>query len=549
MKAAIVFPFHKMVDPLGDTDGLPISTPMLVGNVKDLFPQVAFAQIDLNWEIRTLVKRGKFPGERYAKTFKYVESLIAKRRGLDKAGGTDKPLDAYSDNRLAQDYYIPDKTDLLAVADALDEMCELLGVYDFDHYFLTVYKSDEVDVVSSLLLAMHLKTRMPHKKVILGGFGAIGYNLAENIKKLKYVDSIVLDWGENSFKEILNKLLAGEKPAGSYKLPVSGRDLLRGRPDYQTFRNLDYFRPSAGEILSRYHTGLECRKTRGVLLLPYEFSIGCFWNRCKYCGSTSYYSGLHLKSADRIVEDLERMRDSYDTNTFIFYNQDFNQSLGSAKKILSKMISRKLKILWTDSFNLVNLDGELIDMLAEAGCFRMGIGVSILNPRLQQIYENVLRDNKLLDSLVKISKKGIWVDINIIANMPYDWTAKDDIAILAPYIPYIDAVSLNNFRVYHNLDLVENPAKYHLKVVDTVVKVGQKTAPMYFIEDNFIGTLETRKKMFAANFTDWDNFIRENDMVCNLKNYHLLALLYNELGHKNKKKIKNLVLDSRGTRI
>lgn len=197
--------------------------------------------------------------------------------------------------------------------------------------------------------------------------------------------------------------------------------------------------------------------------------------------------------------------------------------------------------MWTDSFNLSVLDDELIDLLPKAGCIRTDIGLVTFNNNLQKFYNNIIQDDRYLENLEKIHRKGIWVDISMIANLPYNYSSNVDIGYLDKYHQYIDSVTLNSYRAYKS-EMVLHPKKYRLNVLNENVLIENKIAPMYFIEKDFKKSLEERKMLYRKNYLDLKDFFSRNSIILNSKYYYALVCLYNHFGFKNKNKIKENIV-------
>ncbi|MGC8727655.1 MAG: radical SAM protein [Elusimicrobiales bacterium] len=545
MKIVFIYSFLKLRDPLDDTDGLPLSTPMLVSNVKDKFPKISFSQIDLNMVMRELAKTDmgfKLKVERFDN---YIDKIISLRRKKVYSGLRIKSVkNSYADNRVPQNYFVPTETVYDKAKSILFRLDKESNLDLYDHYFLTVYKPDELDIVGMFLTAMYLKKNYPFKKIVVGGLHNFTDFLKNKLDLFPYIDSLVYGYAEGCFGEIMDDLKR-DRLKKIYKSFFSYKDILRSFPDYDSFKQLNCFRMTNDEIKKRYFLDFTPSSFQNLILIPYEFSVGCFWNKCAYCGSSGddFHQKLYMKPVSEVIRDIKEMKKRYSSDTFIFYNQNFNQTLSYAKSLLKEIIKHKLNIKWMDMFNIVNIDEEMIDLLSSAGCIRMDIGVSILNPSLQKFYGNILRDNSHLIKLKKISEKGIWTDVNIITNMPYDFKANEDIEIIKPYFKYIDSCSLNNFRLYSSSDIFKNPTRYKIKKIDEAVKVGAKIAPLSFVEKNFPFGIEKRKKIFAKNFMLWEKVLYENKIVSNLKLFPLITALYKEFSFENKNIIKKYVLN------
>jgi len=409
-------------------------------------------------------------------------------------------------NRIYADFYLPDKDDLDLLWDFYEKIYQFLRLEYYDHYFVTVYKAEHPDAVSALLFALFLKIKQPSKKVFLGGFRHFTGKLLHEIDNVDYIDSLVVGRGEEPVRDLVNDLKNNRQLRAIYKNKFTEPDV-DIRPDFESFRNLDCFRFTQSELEGHCGVKLDRQIEQNLLYIPYKFEIGCFWRQCKYCGCSSLHGLFKTKDIKQIVRDLQALKNKTKTDLFIFYNNNFNSDIDSAKELLQAFIDKELNIIWSDSFNLRLLDDELLDLLQQAGCMRMDLGVVTLDPYLQKFYSSIMDDNRYLENLRKIHERGMWVDINIIVNLPYSYSADEELAILKDYAPYIDAATLNNYRPYPS-DLWFNHKDYGLKRVNGEIKVNDaKTIPIYFLEKEFNGTLEDRKQMFADNFQKCKDYV------------------------------------------
>lgn len=397
-------------------------------------------------------------------------------------------------------------------------------------------------MAASILLARYLKKKYPAKNIVFGGLRYFAPYFAKRISDLNFVNSLVIGLGENSTRKIINSLINNQPLNKIYKM--SGDDIeVPVKLDYSSFRNLDFFRFNRNDLENIYNIKIDRSDSnqKEILFIPYKFTIGCFWAKCRYCGQSGQKPHFKTKNIKEIVNDLLELKELCDTNYFIFYNNNFNSNLDFTRKLLKAIIASKLNILWTDSFNLVVLDDEIIELLQQAGCIRMDIGISTLDKETQQFYKNILHNNKLLQRLKKIYKSGIWVDTNIIANLPKSFATKKEIEILGDYIQYIDGATLNSYRAYHS-DILINFKKYKLSIVNQYAKIFKRSTPMLFMENDFCGSPDDRKKTFGQDYVTWHNFLKNHKILVNFKFIYLLGYLYRIYGHKNKTLIKEYML-------
>jgi len=426
---------------------------------------------------------------------------------------------------------------------------DIISFFNFDkynHYFFSVYDRNHLGIKANILLAKYFKKRYKNKKIIFGGiYGFENYISEKAIKSIQtnFIDSVVVNRGENSTKKILENLLKGKRIKKVYENPVAPEDYLANYPDFKSFKNIKYFQHSFKDFEKLYGIDLsDVKSNEKVFFIPYVFSSGCFWSKCAYCGqSGNNCNCFYYKNISQIINDLYQLKKKYKTKYFIFYNNNFNFNLNFSKKLLRAFIKNKLNILWTDSFNLSIMDKELIDLLAKAGCFRMDIGVTVVNPQIQRLYNNILQ-NKYLEHLKEISRKGIWSHINVIANLPYRYDVKKEKEIYEKYIKYINGVTLNSYRCYSHSELEQNYDKYNLlRLINEKIKLFDMEATMPFIEKDFKGGLKKRKKMFINNFLELHELFVKYKKCVNSVDLYLLGYLYNYFGFGNKNKIIKII--------
>jgi len=520
MKIVFIFPFKnkKLGSPI---KWLPAGSAVLIGNIKRDFPQIIFHQIDLEEEIKKAFKENKFD-KNYLKVINCLSSI--KRD-------------------------IPTNKDLTRFNNFFSDLVDYLKLGSYDHYFFSVYERYKIGIKANILLARYLKNKYKKKKIVFGGIFGVGDEYGEKMRKRiffsDFVDACVVGPGEISTKEIIINLLDNKELKRVYQKFTPPNLCFIGPPDYKKFKSIKYFQHSCDDLETLYNIDLPKNKTsKKILFIPYMFSLGCFWSKCSYCRQSrrSQRPNFFLKNdISQIINDLFELKENYNTNFFIFYNNNFNSNLEFSKKLLRAIIKSKLNILWTDSFNLRVMDNELLDLLVQSGCFRMDIGCAILNPKLQKLYHNILQ-NRHLRQLKRISERGIWTQINVIVNMPYQYTVKKDKAILNRYMPYIDSVSLYNYIRKIGSDLGENYEKYDLKIINEKIHTrGFQDSILYYIENDFKGTIEKRKKLFVENNLELRNFFTKHKKPVNSVHLYLLGYLYNNFGFGNKDKIRKIV--------
>lgn len=528
MKIAFIFPVFRV--KTSKFDGLPLSTPMVVGNLRSYFSDLNVSQIDLNNEVDLLLKNKLIKRRDF-------ESILKKTRDILSLTGLEKRRT--TGNRVGHKFYIPTENDLAPFCDFFSDLYKKLDLDKFDIFFLSVYQIHEENILSMLLLAKFFKNKK--KTVIVGGMRNLtaGFIAEKMSGNLSFIDSVV--GGNNGFvstKELLDDLRNNKNLKNVYSSEANFENNLV-LPDYSSFQNMENFRIDFGDIEREYDLRIKRKNKENILLVPYKFSFGCFWGKCLYCSQSSG-TRFYFKKISEIISDIKKLKNTCKTRYFIFYNNNFNFNLDFSKKLLQKMIDERLNIIWTDSFNLRFLDKELIELLVGAGCIRMDMGLVTLNNDIQKYYNNIVQDDECLENLKNISNSGIWTDVSFIANLPHNFNIDGETEKIKKIIKYIDAVTINSYRAYKS-KILNDYKKYNLKIVDHKVSAENYLMPMYFIENNFTGSIEDRGVIFVKYFLKLKKIFLDNNVIFNEKFFYLLAYLYGVYGHQEKDEIKKIM--------
>ena len=206
------------------------------------------------------------------------------------------------------------------------------------------------------------------------------------------------------------------------------------------------------------------------------------------------------------------------------------------------MIKNKLNIRWTDSIKLLLLDNEMIDLLPRAGCFRADISWSIVSPELQKLYNNIIKGEKYLINLKKLSDAGIWTHPNIIINLPYQFSIKEDLKILEKYKDYIDAITYTDYIQFHGSKLDSDYMGYGLEKIDYKVHVKGETfagkwPSLVLLENEYKNKIKQRIALYRKNHNDYVSYLKDKEFILQKIHLYLLGWLYDTYGYNSRKRI------------
>lgn len=543
MKIIFIYPFKSKLCA-GPIKWLPLSSARLVSVLKIFFSNIDFYHIDLENSIEKQIKKSYL-----SEDFNIIAKNII-----------DERCDVPSIKKVLKYRYF------------FDEIIKHFKLEKYDHYFFCLYGWNKKGIQANLWLAKYLRYKFgSNKKIFFGGAGVDKFSrnkkifnyLKQNHKQknpVNFIDSFIFgfsgEWATKALikdiiqKKNLKKIYTDKEFIKKEGVKKYYKKRLNFIPDFDNFIDFNYFSYSYKNLESFYRINTDIKKkNKKVLFIPYFFSSGCFFGRCAYCPSSGTDFNYVCKPTEEVVKDLKTLKNKYKSSYFIFYNDNFNNDLNYTKKLLKSIINHRLNILFTDSFNLLLLDNEIISLMKKAGIFRVDLGLSTCDSVLQEKYDMLIKDNSLLKKIKFLSKEGIWIQVNMIGNFPFQYSSNKDHEVLEKYIDYIDSVTYNDYLLYRFSRLGKNYKNYNLSLVSRDVKglndnytVTDKPE-LAFLENNFKGTIEERLEIFKQIHDNNINFFKNNNLIINDVNLYLLGFLYKEWGFK-KDKIKKKVIEA-----
>lgn len=303
-----------------------------------------------------------------------------------------KTKDFTTPDYLLTDFMCQPPLGLLAVATGLDERnsVEILDcvasrktIADTVHYCLQ-YNPDilGISVVTRYLYAFkeivtQIKRVNPAIIIVAGGphincypFETMGFEA---------VDYVLAGYCEKKFPSFVNALDQGNKndlmkiPGLYYRESATNKVVMTTTTEEPLV--LDELPPLNRRLidLGAYFTAAD-----NVKMTPMYSSRGCPF-RCIYCDvqDKKYFS----KSAVKVVDEFEDIINLGIDEIYIF-DDNFNLDRQRVIDICNEILKRGLKVRWASRMRAHPFDRELAQLLKQAGCYRLHVGVESLDQNL-----------------------------------------------------------------------------------------------------------------------------------------------------------------------
>lgn len=269
-----------------------------------------------------------------------------------------------------------------------------------------------------LKIAERIKKVSPETYIVFGGPQADAC-AKETILAFDYVDFVCCGEGENTVVPFFKSLINGTPDLSVPGLVYKKDDELVVNPRPALISNFDEL-PFVDFSL---WTDVE-RTENDIKVLPIDVGRGCPFN-CIFCSTKSFWErNYRLKSAKRIVDEINLVHETFNITCFKFMHDMFTMNKQAVTELCEEIKKLDYKIEWACSARADCLSEELIDTMVDAGLDRIFIGIESGSPRMQKIINKNLKLDKVYDIIDYIAKKGISISASYIYGFP-DETLED----------------------------------------------------------------------------------------------------------------------------
>ena len=243
-------------------------------------------------------------------------------------------------------------------------------------------------MIESIMVAKKAREINPAAKIVAGGPHVIvdGLNF---MKENTIFDLAVVGEAELTFKE----LLSGKDYTHVSGLIYRVGNELKQNPMQGWITNLDTLPfPAYDDFDSVNIDG----KIQPIENWPLVTSRGCPYT-CTYCNVPVVIGRkFRTRSGENILEELAYAKEKYKSKEFKILDDNFTLLMDRAKDICKIFIDEKLDMKWTcpNGIRADRLDEELCNLMKEAGCYSMSIGVESGD---SDVFDKIKKGERLVD--------------------------------------------------------------------------------------------------------------------------------------------------------
>ncbi|MEP6787270.1 MAG: radical SAM protein [Acidobacteriota bacterium] len=303
---------------------------------------------------------------------------------------------------------------LLSIAAYLEQQGVTVQILDVHVEKLSVQQVREVvrrvdpewvgmTVMTATSVASHQISRIvkdvcPDAKVVFGGVHAEALPL-ETLSN-SAVDYVVRGDGEFTF----HSMITGDDPTALSGVSWRNGSNVVNNPPVEVNMDLDqYPRPAYHLVpMHKYYPTIGAYKKLPAINML--MTRGCP-GKCTFCNSAN--TALRNRSADRVVDEIEHLRDTYGIREIQFYDDTFTVNRQNVLRFCELMKERKVGVSWSAFIRADCFNEELAKAMKDAGCHQVLIGVESGDEQILRNIRKPIQDKRTKQSIELARKAGI----------------------------------------------------------------------------------------------------------------------------------------------
>ena len=159
------------------------------------------------------------------------------------------------------------------------------------------------------------------------------------------------------------------------------------------------------------------KENHGKSSMTVSTQRGCPYT-CKWCSTAVYGQSYRRRPAKLVVEELALLQKEYQPDSIWFVDDVFTVSHKWIKDFHKETISQGVKIPFECITRAERLNDEILQLLKEAGCYRIWIGAESGSQKIIDAMDRRVDVNVVKDAIIKTNSMGIETGTFIMLGYP-----------------------------------------------------------------------------------------------------------------------------------
>jgi len=131
-----------------------------------------------------------------------------------------------------------------------------------------------------------------------------------------------------------------------------------------------------------------------------------------------------------VVDEMKYLIQNHQIKHIVFYDANFNADKERVKQICKLLINEKLDVTWRARVRADMIDRESVELMKNAGCTELSIGVESGSERMLKILKKKETKNQIRDAFNLIKEYDIWSVGYFMFGIPGETTMDADETIM-----------------------------------------------------------------------------------------------------------------------
>jgi len=332
--------------------------------------------------------------------------------------------------------YLSDKVDVsivdMNIDNSVDDIGGLLDLYKPDLVGITCVISKWLTVIE---LARRIKEYSKDIQVVVGGVNPSLYTY--ETLQCKDIDYAVRGFGQIPLLALCQQYIRG--------VVIDTIDNCYTRKNYPSrtpgafsFEDIDNYPLPDRSVLSPADYTLPYFPENPTTSAMSSF--GCPF-ACHFCQCRTF-APIIVREPEKVVAELKDIQD-LGIKSVMFQDELFTMSRNRIKSICSLMISEGISLHWSVRARANPIDPDCLDLMRQAGCFNIHMGIESGNPRILKKMNKKTTPKEIMESIKRIKEAGMLCTASFMLGYPTE--TKEEIL---ETIDFAAAAGLNSCQFY-----------------------------------------------------------------------------------------------------
>lgn len=264
---------------------------------------------------------------------------------------------------------------------------------------------------TTIALARLIKQQLPQSLVILGG-GHATHQAELILRHHPEVDLVVTGEAEETLPELLDTIAGGENLNAVAGLVLRHTGTVQPTAPRTPVLHLDEL-PFPAHYLDEMLYG--DRQLQAEFITS---SRGCPAS-CRFCASPTFWGRrVRFRTAASVAAEIRYLRDTYGLIYLSLRDDTFTADRQRTRALCQEMQEQRIKLFWNCQSRVEAIDRETLDLMRQAGCECVQLGVESGSPRILKLLGKSSNLEQIIRASVLVRQAGLQLSIFLITGIP-----------------------------------------------------------------------------------------------------------------------------------